>query len=180
MIESLINAILVKEGVRPAMLVQPIDYDETTGEDPITKGILDAIRHHFPELKHSDSSIELPGILIAPIRIDIHSIAADESMGKILGYPCYEDFSTLDRENEITYVLKVDVTLPDGTTHNIFVNVCKDESKLMEFAAIARRAELVLNNPIYSPLLGEGKKIALSLLITHRLQVMYPSMIMRF
>ena len=38
------NLRLVQENVRPAMLIQPADYKEATGNDPRTKSILDSIR----------------------------------------------------------------------------------------------------------------------------------------
>ena len=42
---ELINAILVENNVRPAMLIQPADYTEATGKDKKTKSILLAQMH---------------------------------------------------------------------------------------------------------------------------------------
>lgn len=158
MIDPLINAILVSEGIRPAMLVQPVDYDETTDKDPVTKSILNTIRTHFPELKHSPFYKEFPGILISTKLYDTHSIRMDESIGEILGYPCYKNFANINRDNAITYSIHLNAYMPDGSVHDIFANLCADESKLMQFADIAKQAELAINKPKYNALLGEGKK----------------------
>jgi len=47
----MINCILVKEGVRPVMLLQPADYSESTGADPKTKQQLEQIKINCLNLK---------------------------------------------------------------------------------------------------------------------------------
>ena len=55
-IEIALDAVLVDENVRPAMLVQPANSGERTHNDPITKNILKHIKRHFPHFIFSDDS----------------------------------------------------------------------------------------------------------------------------
>lgn len=43
-IANILNAILVNEGVRSAMLIQPADYNEKTGKDKITFSFVSKIK----------------------------------------------------------------------------------------------------------------------------------------
>jgi hypothetical protein len=54
-IENVLNSILVNENIRPAMLIQPADYGEATGNDPETKSIVNEIKTYFPDLKPSEN-----------------------------------------------------------------------------------------------------------------------------
>lgn len=75
-------------------------------------------------------------------------------MGKILGYPCYRDFDTLDKK-EISYGIDVIVELRDGNREPLFSNICKNNSQ-GEFEKIARAATDVLKiHPIYGSLVDE-------------------------
>ena len=62
---TFINLLLVKEGIRPAFLLQPADYGEATGKDEITSSILREIRKVFPDLKFSEKYKRYQGILIS-------------------------------------------------------------------------------------------------------------------
>jgi hypothetical protein len=91
-IDVILNCILVNETVRPAMLVQPQDYGEATGKDPKTKSILEVIKRHFPQLLHSKNYKTYQGIIISKTDYNGEQISL-ERMGKILGYPCYKNFT---------------------------------------------------------------------------------------
>lgn len=45
--ENIVNAILVNEDVRPAMLIQPNDYGEAKGIDPKTLKSINEIKNFF-------------------------------------------------------------------------------------------------------------------------------------
>ena len=49
-IDVLMNCILVENDVRPAFLIQTIDYGEFKTSDPETASILASIRKWFPKL----------------------------------------------------------------------------------------------------------------------------------
>jgi hypothetical protein len=83
---SILNALLVHEQVRPAMLVQPADYDEATGRDPQTKSIVQTIQAKFPELVASEDYFPYQGVILS--RTEFHGEISLERMGEILGYPC--------------------------------------------------------------------------------------------
>ena len=61
-IDNVLNVILVNENVRPAMLVQPADYDERTHNDPKTKSIIETITPFY--ISNADFYIVLNHIKI--------------------------------------------------------------------------------------------------------------------
>lgn len=150
-LENMINLILVQEGVRPAMLVQPADQGETTGADPVTKKILDAMKIDFPDLLYSEKYDIYQGIIISKVNYDDQTISL-EKMGEILGYPCYKDFETLDR-SQITYVMSVNALFDNGEKIEIFVNICKDNVSEI-FEEYCRKANSVFSKEEYISLLG--------------------------
>ena len=81
-IENIINLILVNEGVRPAMLLQPQDHGEATGADPKTKKILDAMKIEFPNLIYSENYQIYQGIIISKVNYNDQTISL-EKMGEI-------------------------------------------------------------------------------------------------
>ena len=101
-IVNILNAILVNERVRSAMLVQPQDYKERTGTDPITLSIVNKIKRLFPELYSIDKYETYQGTIISkkPYDGDKATISLGK-MGKILGYPCFNDYETLNREEPL-------------------------------------------------------------------------------
>jgi hypothetical protein len=145
-IEELINVILVNENVRPAMLIQPADYKEATGADKKTKSILMSIKNNFPNLVFSEKyKGSYQGIIISKKMYDNEVINLDD-MGKILGYPCYNDFSNLDRE-KVTYSIGLRAVLTDGKGDaEIFSNACSNNSIRPTFDKLAMDATNVLKS----------------------------------
>jgi len=140
-INNLLNVILVKEDVRPAMLLQPADYKESTGNDPKTKRVLDAIKSEFPELKQSENYQIYQGIIISKNDYDDQKISL-ERMGEILGYECFRDFADIKKSDE-TYRITILAHLNNGSEEELFTNVCKNKSKenmFQDFAVKAKKA----------------------------------------
>lgn len=129
-----INAILVNEDIRPALLVQPADYKEATHTDYNTNKILMAIKTEFPELIHSSDYNEYQGVIISKQNYDGNTISLS-GMGKILGYPCYEDFNNL-KVNNTRYVIRTIVVFSNKTTAECMVNICNNKSRLEDFNKI--------------------------------------------
>jgi hypothetical protein len=150
-IENIINLILVNEGVRPAMLLQPQDHGEATGTDPKTKKILDAMKIEFPNLIYSENYQVYQGIIISKVNYNDQTISL-EKIGEILGYPCYKDFETLDR-SKITYAISLHATTSNEQKFQIIINVCKDNvSKIFE--EISSKANSVFSKEEYTSLFG--------------------------
>jgi hypothetical protein len=134
----IINLLLVENEIRPALLVQPVDYGESVGSDKITKSILIKIKKWFPRLIHSEKYSGIyQGIIISKKSYNDNTIHSNE-MGKILGYPCYKDFDLIDREEE-HFSLCIYVYLKDGQAINVLVNVCQDISLKPEFELLAEK-----------------------------------------
>jgi hypothetical protein len=159
--ENIINLILVHEGVRPAMLLQPADQGESTGADPKTKKILDAMKIEFPDLIYSENYQTYQGIIISKVSYDDQFISLNK-MGEILGYPCYKDFEELDR-SQITYTISINALLHGAQKIQIFVNLCKDNVSEI-FDKINKEANLVFSKEEYISLFGE--KVTFELEIT--------------
>jgi hypothetical protein len=144
-LDNLINIILVLENIRPAFLIQPIDYGETSHNDPKTRYILQCIKDNFPSLIHSFKYKHYQGIIISKSNYNDRYDIDNTTIGQILGYPCYLEFDNLDRNNE-TYAITVMVKLNDGKEVDVFTNVCKDLTYLNMFETLAQKSKEVLIN----------------------------------
>lgn len=155
-IEPIINAILVNENVRPAMLVQPADYKEAKGTDKKTLSIVNGIKKIFPELISSDNYNTYQGTIISKKSYDNKFISLDE-MGKILGYPCYKGFEKINRENMLA-IISIIVSYNNNNEKELIANLCKDKRTLKKFNLIAAKAYEVLTDKKYANIL-QGIKI---------------------
>lgn len=143
-LEELINIILVCEDIRPAMLIQPSDYKEFTSSDKKTKSKIYHIRKHFPSLILSeDYNGSYQGIIVSKKTYDGDVININD-MGKILGYPYYNDFINLDCEKN-TYSIRLQVVLTNNRgIAEIFSNICPNNYLRPIFDKIAKDATIVL------------------------------------
>ena len=86
----LVNAILVQNNLRPAFLVQPINYNEYSFEKrERTNQILKELLEQFPELLQTECS---SGIIISKQSYSTEIISTSARLGEILGYPSAKDF----------------------------------------------------------------------------------------
>jgi hypothetical protein len=154
-ITIILNCILVNENVRPAMLVQPADYKELTHSDPRTKSIIEGIKTYFPNFILTTDYETYQGVIISKIDYDYNgnkNISLKE-MGKILGYPCYEDFTTIDND-KISYTIEIYAKNNQNNQIQILANKCKDTTKLEEFNSLANKAKNAFAKKEYSELLN--------------------------
>jgi hypothetical protein len=154
-ITIILNCILVNENVRPAMLVQPADYKERTHSDPRTNSIIEGIKTYFPNFILTTDYETYQGVIISKIDYDYNgnkNISLKE-MGKILGYPCYEDFTTIDND-KISYTIEIYAKNNQNNQIQILANKCKDITKLEEFNSLANKAKNAFTKKEYSELLN--------------------------
>jgi len=149
---NILNAILVNEGVRSAMLIQPADYGEGTGKDKKTLLIVNGIKKQFPALKASDKYTSYQGTIISKTPYDGENISLNR-MGEILGYPCFMDFETLDREVPL-FNLELVASYND-TEIALFNNICKDKKTVSELKSLSTKAFTAFKNPKYKGILNE-------------------------
>ena len=153
-IENILNAILVNEGVRPAMLIQPADY---VGNK--TSSIVTAIKKLFPNLVSSDDYQDYQGTIISKQSYDGTDISLNR-MGEILGYPCYSDFETLNREEPL-FKLDLKVSYIDNSNMRLetplFTNLCKDKKTVEAFKSLSTKALQALTNEEYMKILKNIK-----------------------
>lgn len=148
-IENLLNAILVNEDVRPAMLFQDNDYENKE----TVKIILKEIKKLFPNLIHSTSYQTYQGVIISKIDYNKKNITL-EKMGEILGYPCHDSFMNIDRNNDDIYGIDILVDIKNNPTISLFSNICPNTSKINEFNDFAEVSKIILNLPKYSKILS--------------------------
>ena len=134
-LDVLFNLILVQEDVRPAMLIQPVNYPEI-----LLELILHYVEKEYPCLTLTKEYHGYQGIIVSKRGYTDHRISC-ASMGKILGYPYYSHFDEVTDQD--SYVIEIIATNNEFTTQ-IMANVCNDTFKLPEFEIIARNAQEVL------------------------------------
>jgi len=139
----LLNLILVTENIRKSMLLQPINYGEFTSDSPITKNISDNISQLFPYLYQTKNYQNFQGIIISHDSYDGLSISSNK-MGEILSYPCFDGFSTLNR-NISYYLISLNVYI-NNIKIEFFTNVCQNTSKLNAFEILAKDSEKVFKS----------------------------------
>jgi hypothetical protein len=147
---NLINLILVKERVRPAFLLQPQDK----GNENI-KEIIKSIKNYFPELIHSKNYSIYQGVIISYEDFNGKEISLNE-MGRILGYPCHEDYEEIDHINDDTYTADIIVNMESGNDISLISNKCLNESKKQKFQRMANRIKDVLQKEEYNEILQDG------------------------
>jgi hypothetical protein len=151
----LLNAILVNEGVRSAMLIQPADYSERTGKDKKTSSFVSKIKKLFPALQSSDTYDIYQGTIISKKSYDGKVISLGK-MGEILGYPCYADFETLNRDEPL-FNVKLVVSFGNEEIE-LFNNICKDKKTATSGTkALSKKAFEALTNVKYKGILDELK-----------------------
>ena len=131
---NLINAYLVHVGVRPASLLQQVDFKNET-EVFVT---LDKIKELFPELHHISN---YQGILLSKTLLD-DNVNTCQKLGKILGYPYSDEFKQILDENISGYVIELNCYyLKDNILYKtqIIVNRCIELNKLNEFKEIEKK-----------------------------------------
>ena len=153
-IENTLNAILVNEGVRTAMLIQPPDYNERSGTDKKTLSIVNKIKKQFPDLVSSDNYEIYQGTIISKEPYD-NKVISLGNMGKILGYPCFNDYETLNREEPL-YHLQLVVSYNDKEIQ-LINNVCKDKKTVEKFKLLSTNAFSALTNEKYKGVLDAIK-----------------------
>ena len=154
-IKNLLNAILVNENIRPAMLVQPIDYNESKGTDKITSTIVNGIKKLFPNLYLTDNYQNYQGTIISKKKLSLdNQFISLENMGKILGYPCYKNFENFNRDGHL-FALKLIVSYNNNIEIQLFANVCENNQTLnkFKFNLIAQKAFDIFTNPKYKHIL---------------------------
>jgi hypothetical protein len=157
-LEDLLSIVLVKENVRPSMML--VNYTSSK-LDNNTKYKLNKINELFPNLKQTNILRNINntnfynGTIISKDYIheneEVKNIRnmSNDKLGKILGYPCYEDAN-----KECKYIISISCVCKNRNNsiefmHNnidIIINNACDKSKLNEFQQIAEKAEKVLLN----------------------------------
>jgi hypothetical protein len=141
-IENALNSILVNEGIRPAMLIQEGDYDEDIGVEMVKKTIIE----QFPDLKASDNYSYNQGVIISKTDYNGEQDISLKEMGKILGYPCYEEYYPTNLFNISVYSINVFVHLEykgEKDWVELFTNICNDEKMIEQFKHVSKRAKEV-------------------------------------
>jgi|AntAceMinimDraft_5_1070358.scaffolds.fasta_scaffold103729_1 hypothetical protein len=157
-LREVINLVLVHENIRPAMLIQPIDYQENSHEDPQTDAILKAIQRFFPSLFISTDYGFYQGAIVSKTKFGVGTIFSDSDMGKTLGYPCASGFSSINR-TAVFYQIDTLVSLNDGYSNcktQLFANMCScPQSHFQDFNFIVERINMS-QNPMLKALVQEA------------------------
>jgi len=151
-IDVILNCILVNENIRPAMLIQPADYKEATHHDAKTKYIITEIKKLFPEFVMSSVYQRYQGVIVSKHDYNDRTDVSLEEMGKILGYPCYEGFDSID-DNNVSYTITIYVKSKNNEIE-LLSNKCSDETNLEKYKNIADKAKKVFEKEEYKEMLS--------------------------
>ena len=124
----LVNAILVQNNLRPAFLVQPINYNEYSFEKrEKTNQILKELLEKYPELLHTECS---SGIIISKQSYSTEIISTSARLGEILGYPSAEDFEyIINNPDDPDATINIYInTVTESQPIHILANRCKIEN----------------------------------------------------
>jgi len=149
-VENILSLILVKENIRPAFLFQSTFFSKNNSS---VLSELNEIKKMFPELIYSDDYTNYQGTIISKKKYNGRSNITNEEMGKILGYPCYNDFNSLDKSKQY-YTIEVVATSINGKKYYILTNVCQNKTKLYEFKTISEKAKQAFAKEKYKQLIG--------------------------
>lgn len=150
-LEEYMNAVLVREGVRPAMLLEKGDYirDYRRYKDPDVQmkavakmiSIADALRLRFPELKFfNDRNI---GVYISRASLTEANIRTQTNIGRVLGFLCADDYNYVHAHPEKdSWFIEIVVHLAPGydtRTIQLLVNVCRSLDTLPQMEEMAEK-----------------------------------------
>jgi hypothetical protein len=139
------NCVLVKAGLRNAMLIQPADYNEVVSTDPITADKLKALKEEFPELIQSDIDGET---IISKRSYKSSDFTSPADMGNVLGFPCAADYTyTLEHTDEPRTAINIMVLLKPGgnnSSSQLITYVCRDDKTFKSALEVAKKAEAIL------------------------------------
>ena len=125
-IETLINAILVQNDIRPAFLIQPINYAEYFDKRDKTNNILEDLKAKFPELLQTECN---QGIILSKKQYLDETINSAR-LGEIIGYPSCNDFDYItDHPDEQYTIFELHARETNNLcTIQLLANCCKQEN----------------------------------------------------
>ena len=153
------NCVLVRAGLRNAMLIQPADYREVVSTDPITASKLKALKEEFPELIQSDIDGET---IISKRPYKSSDLKTPADMGTILGFPCAAEYEyTLNNPDEPRTGINIEVFLKAGGNTNseqIVAYVCRNDRTYIQAQDFAKHAEAILKaDPVVGKIVSRVK-----------------------
>jgi len=163
-VENILSLILVNENIRPAFLFQSNSINELS--------ILVEIKKQFTELTHSNDYTTYQGTIISRKNYNGQQNITTEEMGKILGYPCYKGFDSLDR-SKTYYTIDIVATSTTGKKYYILTNVCPNKSNLFKFTKIAEKARWAFAKEKYKPLIGNDEIKTVDVVVTEEIPTQY-------
>jgi hypothetical protein len=119
-VKEYINCYLVDKGVRPACLIQFIDYGETSEMNHKSNTILKLLEHHFPALHHLKIN---QGMLISKSVVQVSDVNTNTKLGNKLGYLCSDTFDRI-KEFPSVYYYEYFIILSDKTEVSLFSFMC--------------------------------------------------------
>jgi hypothetical protein len=143
MLDDQINIVLVAKDIRKVCLLEVEKIEE-----------LMSFLAKYPELKVSHTKF---GILVSKQQLTDSDVPDDESLGRLLGFPCADQFDESVRRmhTHIRYSLSLYAQFKDGRVEQFFANVCLDPSEAIhEMEKLAEQSEVALKeDSFFAPIL---------------------------
>jgi len=99
-VREYINCFLVENEVRPACLIQFIDYGEISEMNNKSNTILQLLKKYFPTLHHLKIN---QGMLISKDELNNSDVDTNTKLGERLGYLCSDTFDRIKESPQVYY-----------------------------------------------------------------------------
>ncbi len=132
------NVVLVNNDIRPAMLIQPADYNNNQER---FNQIVQLVKQVFPHLIMTNN---YQGVIVSKKKI-VNKVETSKEMGHILGYPCADDF---EKESDVKYTISVEAVIEEDGEEDfiqIIPNICNNLNKRSQFENIAKDSKKVFH-----------------------------------
>jgi hypothetical protein len=136
------NLLLVDGGVRPAFMVQYVDYKDQR----LVEEMLDRIEAAGYEVQDIDEgAVVFKGdAKVLRLLRSYDKTGSSETLGKILGYPAAHDFPGMDRSrSRLFFSWEVSLKWHKGY-HQVMANVFRDKSLVEDMESLALRMSACL------------------------------------
>jgi len=143
----LINATLVQNNIRPAFLLQSINFGEyTINKREKTNLILEELKDKFPELLQTECS---QGIILSKKQYLNEAITC-ERLGEIIGYPSCKEYEYItEHPDEIYTIFELHAQTSGQDSIQLLANCCKHENikrDRLVFKNMAEKANTILKD----------------------------------
>lgn len=131
-----LNALFVSDGVRSGFIIQDIDYKNKKTYQKLLKLVLTLPNLMSIKLWVGDLIVSDPNIAA-----NILENPSDENIGRVINYPCYEDYNV---ESKTKY--SATIYIEGNDMSDIMANVCNSERKAQKIYTVKNKMQKYIDH----------------------------------